>query len=90
MRRALTTAAAARTLASSSRMTPAQCVRPVIAAARLSAPAHVRQHSHAAPAPVVAPPVSPENTYDIVIIGGGPAGLALANALGKLGISGCS
>ncbi|EKC99383.1 ubiquinone biosynthesis monooxygenase [Trichosporon asahii var. asahii CBS 8904] len=81
MRRALTTAATARTLASSSRLAPAQRARPVIAATRLPAQVQVRQHSHAAPAPVVAPPVSPENTYDIVIIGGGPAGLALANAL---------
>lgn len=87
MRRALTTAATARTLASSSRLAPAQRARPVIAATRLPAQVQVRQHSHAAPAPVVAPPVSPENTYDIVIIGGGPAGLALANALGELLIS---
>lgn len=84
MRRALTTAAAARALAGSSRLAPAQRVRPAVAAARLSAQAQVRCHSHAAPAPVVAPPVSAENTYDIVIIGGGPAGLALANALGEL------
>lgn len=65
-------------------MAPVQRVRPAIASARLPAPVQVRCHSHAAPAPVIAPPVSAENTYDIVIIGGGPAGLALANALGEL------
>lgn len=83
MRRALTTAAAARTLASSSRLAPVQRVRPVLAAAQPPTQTQVRHHSHASPTPVVAPPVLPENTYDIVIIGGGPAGLALANALGE-------
>lgn len=41
----------------------------------------VRAHSTT---PIVQPipPISAENTYDIVIIGGGPAGLALAAGMG--------
>jgi len=35
----------------------------------------------APPEPI--PPICAEDTYDIVIIGGGPAGLALASALGE-------
>lgn len=82
MRRVLTTAAAARALATSKRLAIKPLARLSLARVPLQVPA--RRHSHSAPAPVVAPPVSAENTYDVVIIGGGPAGLALANALGEL------
>jgi ubiquinone biosynthesis monooxygenase Coq6 len=45
----------------------------------------VRYHStQPVPPPAPIPEISPEQTYDIVIIGGGPAGLALATAMGEL------
>lgn len=40
-------------------------------------------HAQAAAPPAPIPAISSEDTYDIVIIGGGPAGLALASALGE-------
>ncbi len=74
----------------------ASALRPTLAAARLaprsavvssSAPSStpVRYHS-TQPVPPLAPipEILPEQTYDIVIIGAGPAGLALATAMGEL------
>lgn len=78
-------------VASSSRRIPRVAAalptfNPVPSAAARRATSYARAYSTHSTAPPAdlgpIPSISAENTYDIVIIGGGPAGLALASALG--------